>query len=189
MSSKGIILTRNKERIVIYPDQENQQSEANIAQYPVEDGGTISDNSKFDSNIINITGYVIADDMNEAQRQARVLYNWHRWPTGLISLTNGITDNSYLIKSYNKKFVDGQRSSIYVDISLLKIRIPVSSFSGMKNSGRKQPSAPSQTWVTVVRGNTYWGWSMQYGTSIQQLRNWNHWPDRFIPIGVRARVK
>ena len=54
----------------------------------------------------------------------------------------------------------------------------------------KQPSKPSNAvYVTVQPGNTYWGWWQQYGTSIQQLRNWNKWPDRFIPIGARARVK
>ncbi|MFP7481249.1 LysM peptidoglycan-binding domain-containing protein [Weissella paramesenteroides] len=57
-------------------------------------------------------------------------------------------------------------------------------------SGKKQAKAPSSgVYVTVRPGNTYWGWWVKYGTPIQTLRNWNHWPDRRIPIGARARVK
>ncbi|CAK1228267.1 MULTISPECIES: phage baseplate protein [Fructobacillus] len=190
MTNKGIILERNKEQIVIYADQENQQSESDVAQYPVEDGGTISDNSKFSSNNVNITGYIVGKDFNEANRRATSLYDWQRQPTAMITLINGINDSDYLIKSFNKKISDNNKNAIYVDITLVKIRKPVGSFAGMKNSGRVQPSTPpSATYVTVVSGNTYWGWMVRYGTSIQQLRDWNHWPDRFIPIGARARVK
>lgn len=190
MANRGIILERNREQVVIYPDQENRQSEADVAQYPVEDGGTITDNSKFSSNTVNITGYIIGKDLNDANRQAGVLFNWHKTPTGMISLINGFSDDSYLIKSYNQKISDNNSNAIYVDVTMVKIRKPVGSFAGMKNSGRVQPSTPpAATYVTVVRGNTYWGWMVRYGTPVQQLRDWNHWPDRFIPIGARARVK
>ncbi|WP_252895503.1 LysM peptidoglycan-binding domain-containing protein [Fructilactobacillus florum] len=51
------------------------------------------------------------------------------------------------------------------------------------------PPAPNPgVWITVTRGMTYWWMWTKWGTSIQQLRDWNHYPDRFIPIGVRVRV-
>ncbi|KRN13469.1 hypothetical protein IV37_GL000191 [Fructilactobacillus fructivorans] len=54
----------------------------------------------------------------------------------------------------------------------------------------KPPYKPSPgVYITVTRGMTYWWMWTKWGTAIQTLRNWNHYPDRFIPIGVRVRVK
>lgn len=187
--SKRIVIGSDKDEVEIYGDQENQQIEMDIAQYPVEEGGNLVDNARFNSNEINISGYVSGKDLAEANKNATKIYDWQK-DVQIIHVRNGVTDWSYLVRSFNKRFEDGRQNAVYIDVTIVKIRKPVGSFAGMKNSGKKQASAaPAQTWVTVVGGNTYWGWSMRYGTSIQQLRNWNHWPDRFIPIGARARVK
>lgn len=184
----GLTFATDHDKIVIIADQENQQTEMDIAQYPVEEGSNLVDNAKFASNEINITGVVVGKDLNEANAKATKIYDWQK-TAQLIHVSPGIIDWSYLVKSYNKKFEDSTANSVTIDVTIIKVRKPVGSFNGMKNSGVKQPSAPAATYVTVVSGDTYWGWSMRYGTSIQQLRDWNHWADRFIPIGVRARVK
>ncbi|HEM2532857.1 TPA: LysM peptidoglycan-binding domain-containing protein, partial [Listeria monocytogenes] len=61
-----------------------------------------------------------------------------------------------------------------------------------KSSGKKQSVKSKKspgTYITVKKGDCYWKWWKRYGTSIAQLRKWNKWPDRRIPIGKRARVK
>ena len=110
----------------------------------------------------------------------------------LLVYTGAIRRSSMLITNLHRTEDDGGFvNAIKFSMELTHVEIVKSSFVKAVNVGPKKPSPPANpgVWVTVRPGNTYWGWMMQYGTSIQQLRNWNHWPDRRIPIGVRARVK
>ena len=94
-----------------------------------------------------------------------------------------------ITKTYDE---GGFKNAIKVVLEFKEAHIVSTSFVKVQHVGPVKPTpppSPPQIWVTVRPGNTYWGWWRQYGTPIQTLRNWNHWPDRFIPVGARARVK
>lgn len=65
------------------------------------------------------------------------------------------------------------------------------------NSGKKSPTKGSRKkakpkagkYLTIKKGDTYWGYHIKYGTSISKLRSWNGFPDRRLPIGKKVRVK
>ena len=105
---------------------------------------------------------------------------WH----GAIYKGDLILEN--ITKDYDE---GGFKNAIKVSIKFKEAKTVQSSFVRVQHVGPITPPSPPGLWVTVVAGNTYWGWWKQYGTPIQTLRNWNKWPDRRIPIGARARVK
>ena len=118
------------------------------------------------------------------------LLNWSQGST-LLQFRGAIRHNGMLISHLEKTYDDGGfQNAVKFNISLTAVYTVNVYWAKAKNSGKKQAKAPSSgVYVTVRPGNTYWGWWVKYGTPIQTLKNWNHWPDRRIPIGARARVK
>ena len=185
----GVLISDGKKEMLIHGEKEEQTIDMNVAQYPVEQGEPLVTHSQYDQNEVIITGYVMGKDLSETNDKANVLIDWQIKAT-ILKLKYGVNDSNFLIKSFKKTYADGLVNATAVEITLIRVRLPTSSHQQRTNSGKQQPSKlPEQTYVTVKPGNTYWGWSMQYGTSIPQLREWNKYPDRFIPIGVRVRVR
>lgn len=54
---------------------------------------------------------------------------------------------------------------------------------------RKKVKPKAGKYLTIKKGDTYWGYHMKFGTSISKLRSWNGYPDRKLPIGKKVRVK
>ncbi|WP_268914121.1 LysM peptidoglycan-binding domain-containing protein [Lentilactobacillus sp. SPB1-3] len=44
-------------------------------------------------------------------------------------------------------------------------------------------------YLTIKKGDTYWAYHLKFGSSIANLRSWNGYPDRELPIGKKVRVK
>lgn len=182
--------------VEILPDNLEHGVDMNVAQYPVEKGSPIVDNAIMENNQVDVSGVIVAKDWKNADNLARQLYNWQIGKT-IVNMRNGINDTNYLIQNWKKTLDDPMNNAVKISMTLVRIRIATSSYTKRKNSGKKQASHSvkkrayhsSAVYLTVKRGNTYWAWSMRYGTSIPQLRAWNRYPDRFIPIGVRVRVK
>ena len=188
----GLTITAKGKSIVTYVTKEDQTFSMNVAKYPVEQGEPISTHAQYDSNVINVTGYALGKDLKEAGDIVDQLMLWEVTGQLVDIYSIGTDDEQYLISSLKKTFEDNPlENAIAIEYTLTKIRIPKNStYTEKSNNGKKQPSkTPAAIYVTVKSGNTYWGFNRQFGTSIQQLRNWNKYPDRFIPIGVKIRVK
>ncbi|HBF73706.1 MAG TPA: hypothetical protein DDW71_00400 [Lactobacillus sp.] len=54
---------------------------------------------------------------------------------------------------------------------------------------RKKVKPKAGKYVTIKKGDTYWGYHLKYGTSVAKLRSWNGFKDRYLPIGKKVRVK
>lgn len=186
--SQGYQVYVGNTAIEILPDNLEHGVNMNVAQYPVEKGSPIVDNAIMESNQVDVSGVIVAKDWTTADNLARQLYVWQIDKT-VVNMRNGINDTSYLIQNWKKTLDDPMKNAVKISMTLVRIRIATSSYTVRKNSGKKQAPASSGVYLTVQPGNTYWAWSMRYGTSIPQLRAWNRYPDRFIPIGVRVRVK
>lgn len=111
---------------------------------------------------------------------------------GTLVRFQGMIYKGGLMISDLKKSYSGATNAIDVELTLTEVRTVSTSYTGTRHVGPVAPKATRKAravYVTVRPGNTYWGWWRQYGTPIQTLRNWNHWPDRHIPVGAKARVK
>lgn len=88
---------------------------------------------------------------------------------------------------------DGIKNGYKVTINLRRVNIigrkKKKRHAGTKKAGKGKRKHNKRVYVTVKRGNSYWGWHLKYGTSVSKLRKWNGWKDRSIPIGKKARVK
>lgn len=189
MKKDGFELYVGKKSIWIQGEKLEHQTTLNVPQYPVETGAPMTDHAQIQEKTFSISGDLIDDNWNGVYQQMQTLQSWTD-EYKVIGVRHGFWDTNYIISDFTPS-MSVATNSIAVDMTLTKIRMPKSSYTKRKNSGKKAPAKKksSAVWLTVRRGNTYWGWSMRYGTSIPQLRSWNHYPDRFIPIGVRVRVK
>lgn len=65
------------------------------------------------------------------------------------------------------------------------------------NTGKKSATKGTRSnskpkagkYLTIKKGDTYWGYHVSFGTSIAKLRSWNGFPDKALPIGKKIRVK
>ena len=173
-------------RIDIVSSSESESRTSSVTQYPVESGSPVSDNAMYSGGSITISGFLLGsnseDSFNtliEMQRNAR-----------LVTYRGRIYWKDAVIQDIGKGY-ERYENGFSVTITLQEIRIASAVWDKIPQPPiAKQPSKPSTAvYVTVKKGDTYWGWWQQYGTAIQTLRDWNKWPDRVIPIGARARVK
>ena len=177
--------------VEIFSESEEEEITNKVAQYPVQSGNNITDHTQRESLTWTFEGKIFGKNKAEIDRKYGQLVNWQH-DGSLLTYTGAIRRSSMLITNLHRTEDEGGfANAIKFSMELTHVEVVKSSFVKAVNVGPKKPSPTANpgVWVTVRPGNTYWGWMMQYGTSIQQLRNWNHWPDRRIPIGVRARVK
>lgn len=110
--------------------------------------------------------------INHAQISEIAIQNTSPMPTNYLAFTMTIVEVRFALSNMSEA----------VSLPAKKGKVKAKRGSAKKKTNNKK-------YVIVRRGNTYWGWWRQYGTSIATLRKWNKWRDRFIPIGKKARVK
>ncbi|WP_076149763.1 LysM peptidoglycan-binding domain-containing protein [Ligilactobacillus murinus] len=182
-------LTDGKKTVDIFAESEQEEIVNKVAQYSVQSGNAISDHTQRESIEWTMTGLIQGKDHNEINNKWAQLMDW-QYRGVVLSWRGAIYRDDFLIESMTKDYDEGGfKNAIKVNIKFKGVTTVQSSFVRVQHVGPITPPAPPGLWVTVVAGNTYWGWWKQYGTPIQTLRNWNKWPDRRIPIGARARVK
>jgi len=167
--------------------REDETVNVNITSNPVESGAPITDHVQQQNRTLRISGYLLG---NLAESRFRQLERISRSGT-ITSYRGRIQLSDVLISSISRGYQD-IRNGMEINITLTTVRRARTSWVRRTTSTGKQQPTPSRTTtkhVTVRAGNTYWGWSQKYGSTIAQLRSWNGWPDRFIPIGARARVR
>lgn len=169
-------------------DSESISNSVDITSYPVEKGSPISDHVQRKPQSINLSGAIIGPDYKSKLQKLRDIMR-----SGTpITYVGRATAKDVLISSIEDNRDTSMLNGSYVSIQLQFIRIAKTPWKKVKNSGKKQKvvkKSSTAVYHTIKKGDTYWGLSRKYGTSISQLRKWNKWPDRAIPIGKKARVK
>lgn len=181
------VLTDGKKSITIISITESENIDANVTQYPVENGSPLSDHSQRTGKGISISGMILDPGASD---KYKTLIAWQ--DKGVMLTYKGAIYHGSLLLSGLSKSHEKYKNGFAVTISLTVIQKATTSWKKKVVKKGKQQVTGKKTaavYVTVKPGNTYWGWWQKYGTPIQTLRNWNKWPDRFIPIGKRARVK
>ncbi|MBJ7631696.1 LysM peptidoglycan-binding domain-containing protein [Weissella confusa] len=180
----------NGHSVDVFSLSEHEELNIEVATHPIEDGSPITDHSQMQSKTFTFSGWITGNNQSDIDAKYNQLYAWGENGT-IVDYSGAIRQNhSMLISNLTKDYDDGgYQNAIKFSMEVTWVKMVKVTWNKNVNAGKKQASPPAGVYVTVVAGNTYWGWWVQYGTSIDQLRAWNGWPDRFIPIGARARVK
>ncbi|MBA4294365.1 LysM domain-containing protein [bacterium] len=187
--------------VYIHVEEENLNSSVNATQYGVESGEPFTDHIEKKPSEMDLTVFILGDNyMGELEK----LKGYQRTGKLLKFVGRSAVDN-VVILNLNRKYTAQVENGVAVQITLRKIRVADTPWIKMPpkkkpsikpptKGGEKKPTQkkarPSPaTYHTVKPGDTYWGLSKRYGSSIQQLRAWNKYPDRLIPVNAKLRVK
>ncbi|AKO92710.1 hypothetical protein BEH_11770 [Priestia filamentosa] len=176
-------------KINLFVEKESDSSSVDATSYPVEQGVPISDHVEEKPDEFSLSGYIIGSNY---KADKEYLKQEMKKGTLMTYVGRNIAKNVIIMS------IDGDQDSsiangISISIKLRTIRIASTPWVKVQNNGQKKPVNPSTkpkaVYHLVKKGDTYWGCWKKYGTSISQLRAWNKYPDRRIPIGVKLRVK
>lgn len=214
----GVLKHKNK-KIVVHATSESEDSTNTVSSYPIQGGNAMVDHTQRDKRTWEISGKLIATATKakykkvgkhkklvrkgkSAQAKLRKTYaQLVTWQTHgyLLRYDGAIHESNVIITELTKTFDEGgMKNAVKFSMTLQKVYVPGKKGSkkhhkrkhkGVKKAHRKKSKSSSKRYVTVKPGNTYSYFSLKYGSSISQLRKWNKWPDRRIPIGKRCRVK
>lgn len=170
---------------------EGLSSSVSATSYPVEKGSPLSDHVQEETQTLSINGFVLGSNyksdlqyLRDSMRNGAVLKFVGRTIASNVIITS-IDDN---------RTADVGNGS-EVSIKLQFVRFATTSWTKVKTSGKKKTVSKKRSTKTkkvyhvTRKGDCYWKLWKKYGTSISQLRKWNRYPDRRIPIGVKLRVK
>lgn len=170
-------------------EKESDGINMDVTSYPVEQGLPITDHVKRNPESTSLTGFLLG---SSADRDYESLKKLSEKGT-LVTYTGKKVAKNVIIKSIsrdNGDFTNG----FSISIDLQEIRIAKTPFikKEVKSKGKKKKSGTkksSAVYRRIKAGETYSHMRMWYGTSLAQLRSWNKYPDRRIPIGANLRVK
>lgn len=175
--------------------QESFTNTVNVTSYPTEKGLPITDSVQRQPKIFNITGKILGKTSVDADKMYNALEKKQNAGT-LVTYVGRTTAKNVIITSMQPTYDATIANGMSISIDLQEIRIAKSPYVKKKTtktqSGKKSKSNTKKTnkvYHKTKKGDTYWGMWKKYGTSIAQLRAWNKYPDRKIPIGVKLRVK
>lgn len=166
-----------------------------VTSYPVEKGEAISAHVKKTSDTFSVTGYILSKpnkNYTDATRQYNKLVSMMK--SGKVVTFSGRDKvTSCVITAMTKDSTKDVRNGVALTISLQHVRIAKSPVTKKKKAAAKKTTVKksSKKFVKVKRGDTYWAASVKYGTNLKKLMAFpeNKWKARFIPIGVKMRVK
>lgn len=193
------------ENVEIFIETESEDHSVEATKYAVEKGEPYTDHVSKNSSEFSISGYILSDDWETDKDKLINIMN-----NGIITKYVGkMTASNVIILSIGGTHGQELANGMSLSISLRKVRITQTAWQQKKvenkpeqkpptSGGKKKavpakkattPAAAKEVYHVIKKGDTYWGLSGKYGTSIAQLRSWNGWEDRKIPIGAKARVK
>ncbi|WP_406945764.1 LysM peptidoglycan-binding domain-containing protein [Halobacillus sp. SY10] len=174
---------------------ENYPNNGTVTKHPVEKegGGSITDHVSVDPKSVSIKGILTRNTNEEVETLISQLESWHKAGTLLQYEGRRIMSN-VVIESFDVDTDSKNQNGFSFSMTLVKIQLAKSSYQKsykpVTNEGRKQTKNPNtgKKYHLVRKGDTYWGCARKYGTTVKQLEEWNPWPARVIPIGVKMRV-
>ncbi|MDE3837939.1 LysM domain-containing protein [Bacillus methanolicus] len=175
-----------KVNLIIESEGDNSSIEA--TSYPAEKGIPYTDHVQEKPDEFTLSGYIIGKNY---QSDKEYLKKEMKKGTIMTYVGRNIAKN-VIILSIDGNVDSSIANGSAISIKLQTIRIANTSWVSVKNSGKKKPVSKKTTtavYHVTRRGDTYWELSKKYGTSIAQLRAWNKYPDKKIPVGVKLRVK
>jgi LysM repeat protein len=187
--------------VELFIEGESENHSVKATEYAVERGEPFTDHVAKKSSEFSISGYIISDDYEAEKENLKKVMNSGK----VVTYVGKMTASNVIILSISGKHSSSVANGMDVSISLRRVRLtttpwqkaPVKSKPAQKpptSGGSKKPVAAKPSTSTVIyhvtkKGDTYWGLSKKYGSSIANLRTWNKYEDTKIPIGVKVRVE
>lgn len=176
-------------KVQLLIEKESDSKSIEATSYPVEKGVAMTDHVEKKPGEFSLSGYIIGPNY-----QADKEYLQKEMDKGTIFTYVGRTvAKNVIIVSIDGDVDASIANGTAISIKLQEIRIANTPWVKVKNGGKKKPvttkPANKPVYHLVKKHDTYWDCWKWYGTSIPQLRKWNKYPDRRIPIGVKLRVK
>jgi LysM repeat protein len=182
----------------LFIEDEDENHSVDATEYGVEKGEPFTDHVSKNSSEFSISGYIISDNFEtEKNKLTKKMYSGE-----IVTYTGKMTASNVIILSVKGKHGSDVANGMGLSISLRRVRMTTSPWQKAPakekpaqkpptSGGKKKPvgKTKKETYHVIKKGDTYWGLSRKYGTSISQLRTWNKYADTKIPIGVKVRVK
>lgn len=173
---------------------ESTSNSVTTTSYPVEEGFPITDSVQRQPKTYSVSGRIVRKTAKEAETVATAIENLQN-KGKMVKYVGRIKASDVLITNFNRSYDVTIANGYTMSLEMQQIRIAKTPYvkkktkkkvSG-KKTVKKKDSGP--VYHKVKKGETYWKMMKTYGTSLDQLRKWNKYPDRRIPIGVKLRVK
>lgn len=182
----------------IHNATETYNSSVSVTSYPVEKGLPLNDSVQRNPDTFTVSGKILdasRKNKNSNKKKQKIIELMNKGK--VVKYVGRLKVSNVLITDINGTYTSAVGNGHEFSMSLQRVRIATTPYrkkkTKKKSSGKKSVTSKKKTttrkYHTVKKGNTYWSLSRKYGTSINQLRKWNKYPDRRIPIGVKLRVK
>jgi LysM repeat protein len=187
--------------ISLHIEKESENHKIEATMYPVEKGEAFTDHVAKRPSEFSISGLILSDNWDTSLKQLQTMME----KGNIVKYVGKMVAENVIITDISGDHGAEVKNGATIRISLRRIRLTTTAWiktppitrpvvkpptnSGKKKPVQKTPPKSKAVYHIIKKGDTYWGLSKKYKTSIPQLRTWNKWADRKIPIGAKARVK
>lgn len=187
--------------VTIHVEKESYRDQVDATGYAVEKGEPFTDHVEAKPDELTLTAHLLGSDYSANVQKIRE----YQKSGALLRFVGRTTASDVIILSVGRDYDSTIGNGVAISISLMKVRIAKSPWiyvppkqkpivkppttGGTKKPVAVKPRPTTARYHVTRKGDTYYDLSKKYGTSIAQLRTWNKYPDRSIPIGVKLRVK
>ncbi|EST12043.1 LysM peptidoglycan-binding domain-containing protein [Sporolactobacillus laevolacticus] len=183
-------------KVKLYIETEKLSNSVTATSYPVEQGEPITDHVQRQPETLSLDGWILSGNSYKAELQ--YLRDSMRKGT-LLTYTGRTVARNVIITSLDDTRTGDVSNGAAVSAQLQFIRIVKEKWTSTsaraktakKTVGKKKKTVnkkSSAQYKTIKKGWTYYLISRKYGTSVSQLRSWNKYPDKALPIGKKIRV-
>lgn len=189
---------------VLWPDSEDFSETVNVNETSVIKHTPINTVTQAGTESISVGGALIGED-GDVPTLVKKFERVRKWAenTAEVQLIGQTSFTHAIISAIDKPHDTYVTNQIPLTITLQKVDWASSNIKKKKNStkskgkakkvagsGHTQKNSKSTVkTVTTKSGDTYYKFSQKYNVSVAQLRKWNKYADRSIPVGVKLRVK
>ena len=182
--------------VKLHVERESMGHTVNVPEHPVEEGIPLSDHVERGSMTLSLSGKILGEpneiesvlnSLMTMQQEGKVgTYSGRGIYYNMAVVTLSIDTDANIANGHN------------FTMELKEIRRAGFSYSASNPSARKESSTglkqtqnknTAQQTHTIKKGDTYWDLADKYGTTWQQLYEWNKLDPRELPVGQKIRVK
>jgi LysM repeat protein len=187
--------------IPVHVEKESFRDSVNATEYAVERGEPFTDHIETKPMELTLSAVIVGRDYTSKVEKLREYMR----KGALLRYVGRSTASDVVILDISRDYTADIANGVALSIAVRKIRIAKSPWakapakqkpsqkpptrSGKKKPVSTKPRSSTARYHVARKGDTYWGLSLKYGTSISQLRTWNRYADTRIPIGAKLRVK
>lgn len=196
---EGII----KKKLTLAPLSETEPVDNNVPTKPLQSGNPMVSHTVRESKTLEVVGRLYAKNPSGGknyQYELDTIYGYlltWQFDGTLLEYSGKSRLQNVVISNLSKVYTEENYTNLIdVSFTLQEISIPVLGFDGAENLGRVEPTENNGgTYVTVKPGDTYWGYAIAYGTSVDEIRNLSGHENQtmYPPYGIdgngKVRVK